>query len=214
MEDIMAEKTVDEIVDLAKKPGIFKIIDAIKERAYPEDDIVIYLDEKAAYLASQVQEKIDELGKKRSSDSIEAELEKLYSKRDVFVKSMNASKYVFTMVGISEGRREDLLKEAIAEYPIEYTDENNVFTNERKKVEVENPDRDRMFTNLLWRDYVMKITSPDGDIQEGLALEEIEELRRSLPIASIGKINEALEKLRVASAVFMMNTDEDFLAKS
>jgi hypothetical protein len=144
----------------------------------------------------------------------EKELEKLYAERDVFVEEMNKSKYVFTMVGISEGRREDLLKEAMDEYPMEYRDENNVFTNERKQVEVENPERDRMFTNLLWRDYVMKITSPDGDIQEGLTISEIEELRRSLPIAAIGKINESLEKLRVASAMFMMNTDEDFLAKS
>jgi hypothetical protein len=210
----MPEKSVEEIVEEAKKPGVFKIIDAIKERAYPQDDVVIYLDEQSAYLASQVQEKIDELSKKSFSDSVEKELEKLYSERDVFVEKMNNSKYVFTMVGISEGRREDLLKEAMNEYPMEYSDETNVFTNERKKVEIENSERDRMFTNLLWRDYVMKITSPGGDIQEGLTITEIEELRRSLPIAATGKINEALEKLRVASAMFMMNTDEDFLAKS
>jgi hypothetical protein len=210
----MPEKSVEEIVEEAKKPGVFKIIDAIKERAYPQDDVVIYLDEQSAYLASQVQEKIDELSKKSFSDSVEKELEKLYSERDVFVEKMNNSKYVFTMVGISEGRRDDLLKEAMNEYPMEYSDETNVFTNERKKVEIENSERDRMFTNLLWRDYVMKITSPGGDIQEGLTITEIEELRRSLPIAATGKINEALEKLRVASAMFMMNTDEDFLAKS
>ena len=60
----------------------------------------------------------------------------------------------------------------------------------------------------------MKITAPDGSEQDGISVEDASELRRSLPIASASKITDAIEKMRVATAVFMLSVDEDFLAKS
>jgi hypothetical protein len=81
-------------------------------------------------------------------------------------------------------------------------------------VEIQNPDRDRYFTGLLWQAHIKKIVDPQGNEQEGITVEDAFELRRSLPLASIGKITEAIEKMRAATAVFMMTVDEDFLAKS
>ena len=83
-----------------------------------------------------------------------------------------------------------------------------------EKEEIDNVDRDRYFSDSLWEAYIVKIVAPDGEEQEGINMEEARELRRSLPAASVAKISEGIEKLRIASAAFMMSINEDFLAKS
>lgn len=208
----MAESTVEELVENAKKPGTFSILNVLNERAYPREEVIAYLDEQAAYDASQIQSKIDELSK--NEDANKAKINELAKKRDAVIKKLELSKYTFTVSGISEGMREDLNKESIEKYPIELEEEKNPFTGEVTKKEVENKERDRYFTNLIWHSAIEKIVNPDGDAQENVTMEDVIALRGMLPIAAIGALNQAIEKLRMATAVFMMTVDEDFLAKS
>lgn len=202
----MSEKTVEELVEEAKKPGVFNILSVLKERAYPHDEVNIYLDEQAAYDASALKEKL-ESADVDEMDAIEAKLNEA-------VARLEASKYVFTINGISEGLREDILAQAAEQYPIEFEEDKNPFTGEIAKREVENKQRDRLFTNLLWHESIIKIVNPDGDVQESVSMKDIESLRKLLPIAGIGAINNAVEKLRISTATFMLSVDEDFLAKS
>lgn len=211
----MSESTVEQLVEAAKAPTKFSIISVLQERAYPTEEVIVYLDEQTAYKAYAVEaelkadkEKIDfdEELEKRISDN-EAKLEKLMSK-------MAESRYVFTIKGIPEGKREELLLAAEAKFPVEYEEEKNPFTGETKRVEIENRERNRLFTNMLWSANIEKITAPDGAIQENISLEEISEIRAALPLAAIGALNESIEKIRAATAVFLYSVDEDFLAKS
>ena len=55
------EEDIREAVDAAKAPGSFNIIDVLQDRNYPQTETVIHLDEHAAYEASVVTEKIEEL---------------------------------------------------------------------------------------------------------------------------------------------------------
>jgi hypothetical protein len=128
----MSENTVEEIVTEMKSPGKFKILDVIKDRSFPTEDVDIFIDEQMAYAAASM----------------------------------------------------------------------------------DDPDRNTLFTELLWQKHIVKITAPDGSVQDGVSLEDVSELRRSLPIAATGKLTEAIEKIRTATAVFMFSADEDFLAKS
>ena len=204
---------IDEIVAEAKAPGTFSILNVLQDRAYPREEVVVYLDEQSAYEASQLQERIDELSRLKSLD-IQVDIDVLIAKRDEAVAKLESNKYIFSIIGISEGLRDDLMTEAAEKFPLEYLENKNPLTGEIKREEKENKDRDRLFTNLLWHSQIEKITSADNAIQDKVTIDDVEALRRELPIAATGAITQSIERLRVSTAVFMMTVNEDFLAKS
>lgn len=209
-----------ELVEEATKPGTFNILAALKDRAYPRVDVSVYFDESNSYKASVLQERIKEIEEQdvnsgfNLTDAEKEELASLISKRDDIIKQIEKEKYVFKIVGISEGVRDDLYKRSTEVYPIEHEETKNPFTGEAVKVEKENPERDYMLTGLLWKEHIESIVAPDGSEQKNITDEDISALRRSLPLASIAKITENIEKLRISTAMFMLKVDEDFLAKS
>ncbi len=215
------EDQVKELVEKAKAPGTFSIINAIKDRAYPTDEVVVFLDEGTGYKAALVQEEIDSLEysankgeDEKAFKSREAKREELVSKRDAILEKLAESKYTFVMRGISEGQREEIFTEVGKLIPAEIKEERNPITGEVTTTEVDDPERNKLFTDILWANYIEKIVSPTGDVQDGVTNDEAQELRKSLPLASVQKINECIDKLRVATAAFMYEVDEDFLAKS
>ena len=214
---------IEEAVNEAKSRGKFKIIDAVKDRAFPEMFLDIYLDEALAFLISELDEALGDIGKsadkkkalsKKEVDEFQKRRDEILDRKNELVEQMGGAKYVFHIKGISEGKRQDIYDEAIKKFPIKYDKNRNPYTGALEKEEVDNVERDRYFTDLLWEAQIVKITSPDGEEQDGISLEEATELRRSLPAASVAKISEGIEKVRIASAAFMMSINEDFLAKS
>lgn len=212
----MSDKTVEEVeklVDNAKAPGTFSILNVLKERAYPKDEVVVYLDEQTAFKAAELKTKIDELNQLADLENQDV-IDALIEERDAFINELEDSKYTFFIDGISEGLRDDLMNEALEEYPMEYDEEKNPFTGETTRKERENKERDKFFTDLLWFNHIVKIVAPDGSVQDKVTMKDVQELRRSLPIAAITKITGSIDKIRMATALFMMTVDEDFLAKS
>ena len=204
----MSENEIVELVEEAKKPGKFNIIDAVKDRAFPSQEVNVYLDEETAYLAAEANERLKQTAAAtKEYDAIQVEIESLLAK-------LEESKYVFTIQGISESRRDQILKLASDKYPIEYREDKNPYTGEIKREEVEDENRNNLFTSMLWSEHIAKIVAPDGSIQENISAEDAKELRGALPLASSALVNRAIEKIRSASAIFMMTVDEDFLAKS
>lgn len=202
-----------KLAEEAKKPGTFSIINVLKERSYPIEEVNVYLDEQAAYEASKLQDKIDEITKSTDMQAHE-EAEVIAAERDAAIAKLEKSKYVFTISGMSEGKRDELQELSVEKFPIEYEESKNPFTGETTKAEVDNKQRDRYFTNLLWVESIKKIVNPEGDVQDGVSISEVESLRELLPIAGISSITQSIEKLRISTAIFMSNVDEDFLAKS
>ena len=216
----MSEETIEDIVQEAKAPGKFNIIEVLNNRSYPVIDVEVYFDESKALSAVEIQEKIQELEKLNirksagAADVNRKRIDELNVKLAEIVESISDSKYVFAITGISEGKREELLNLTIAKYPVEYEETTAPLTGEVTRKEKDSDDRDRLFTNLLWREQIKKITSPSGDVQDEITIDDVVALRNALPIIGASKINEAIEKVRLASAVFVMAVDEDFLAKS
>ena len=118
----MSNKTAQQLVEEAKAPGTFSIIDAITDRAYPKIDVPVYLNEQIAYEASLLNDKLKDLQKKSLSDSVSAEIEKVEGELAKLTDQLEESRYIFTIQGISEGQRQDALDECHEEYPIEYID--------------------------------------------------------------------------------------------
>jgi len=217
----LSEKDIIELTEQAKAPGRFSIVEALKDKAFPSDEINIFIDEDAAFMAAEVEEKIKKLANTMDSTVDSAELaeltkrhEELIENLDKTIKEMGDTRYVFHIQGISEGQREDLYDRALEKFPMQHEVDRNPLTGEVERREKENPKRDRLFTNLIWQAHIKKIVAPDGSVQEGITVEEAIELRRALPLASIGKVTESIEKLRTATALFMLSADENFLAKS
>ena len=199
---------IEEQLETATAKGKFNIIDAIRGRSYPKDKINVYLDEQDAYLASKLEDEI------KSTEVLTPEYQDLVAQKDEIVQRINDNKYVFLISGMSEGDREKLQAKAAEKFPVEYSETKNAFTSEIVRTEIQNAERDRYFTNLLWLASIKEITAPDGSTQDELTLEDVLEMRDSLPIAATGAITESVEKLRISTAMFMMKVNEDFLAKS
>ncbi len=216
----MSDATVEKLVEEAKKPGTFNIVSVLKERAYPSDIVNLYLEEQAAYDAAEIGERIAEIEEIDSasgfqlSEDLKKELEELTAKRESLIKKIDAQKYLLKITGISEGKRDELLKQALKKFPTEYEEATSPITGEVTKNELPNQERNDFFTELLWLEHITSITAPDGSSQEEFTIEDIREIRSGLPISATGAVTEAIEKIRVSTAVFLMKVDEDFLAKS
>lgn len=213
---------IEEMVEAAKAPGKFNIIDVVKGRSYPTDEIDVFIDEHVAFQASELDAEIVKIAEsmdkknldKKTVDTLLKKRDGILDQKEKLVEEMGGTRYVFHLTGISEGVRQDIYDKAVEKYPVEYEKNKNAFTGETDKVELENPERDRYFTSMLWEVSIKKIVAPDGQGQEGISLDDALELRRSLPLASSSAITEAIERMRAATAIFMMSVNEDFLAKS
>jgi hypothetical protein len=209
---------VIKLVEEAKAPGVFNILDVVKDRAYPKESIAIYIDESAAYLASNLKEKIGETQQLVDGlVDVEANtklLSELNQKLDAVLEKLELSKYIFDITGISEGVRDEAFTKAREAFEIKYEEIKNPFTGEVTKTEIENLERDRYLTNLLWSLSIVKIVAPDGSEQTSINDKDVDVLRKSLPASANILINGSIEKLRAASATFLLSVGEDFLAKS
>ena len=205
MTDIIEE--IEGAVEAVTDKKTFSIVEAIRGRSYPSFKVDVYLDEAAAFEAAELQEELD-----TTVDSA-VDTKAIQKKIDAAVARMNKTKVTFTIGGISEGEREDVLNKAIEAFPYEYEETKSPITGVVTKTEIEDPKRDKYFTNLLWQAQIRKVESADGGVQDEFSIEEIAELRRSIPVAGLAAINEAIEKVRIATLRFMQKVNEDFLAK-
>lgn len=217
----MENENIQEVIDLAKSAsarGTFSISEALLERAYPVDEVKVYLDEQTAYAIVRIDEQIDELEDDASSsvediaDAAQKQQADLIDRRKELYEKLQNSLYVFHVMGLPEGARQEILEKAFEQYPQEWIEDKNVL-GEVKRTEKENPERDNLFTMLLWEKSISKIVSPDGAEQVGVTDDDIKVMRKVMPVSAVTKINNSIDKLRVATAMFLLEVNEDFLAK-
>ena len=207
----MSQEEILESVETAKAPGTFNIVQVLQERGYPMAEIDIYMDEAAMYELSTIAEQLEELTEKQK-----VQREELTIKRNETYATLLASKYVVHLMGISEGKREEFYRQAVKKYPVEYQSQSGISSLigvESSKTEKNSPERDSLFTDYLWQGHIQKIVNPDGDEQTDFAYSTIRTMRESFPLNAMVRINEAIEKLRASTAIFTIETGEDFLAK-
>ena len=213
------EEEIREAVNEAKAPGTFNIVNVLQNRSYPETQVSVVLDEGLVYQAAILNEDIEELENKlsvsKSSEKVKAKLDDLINKRDSMREELFKSMHTFYLMGIAEGSREKLYADARKKYPIEYMPKNDLsgILSGDSREEKESPERDSLFTDYLWQSHIKKIVNNDGDEQSDFSYATISAMRNNLPLSATIIINEAIEKLRSASALFVMSTGEDFLAK-
>tara|TARA_R110000772_G_C13085901_1_gene418008 strand:- start:1 stop:639 length:639 start_codon:yes stop_codon:yes gene_type:complete len=208
------EEEIREAVDKAKAPNKFNIVDVLNNRSYPESVVNIIMDESLTHKAAMIKEQIEKIEAAKQTKL--SSFEDLVAKRDEIFAELTKCSYAIHVCGISEGQREASYAEARKKYPVEYESANDITAllgNQSERKEKESPQRDALFTDYLWQKHIVKIVNPDGEEQLDFSYATIRTMRDSLPLSATMKINEAIDKLRSASALFVLETGEDFLAK-
>tara|TARA_R110000822_G_scaffold292480_2_gene414496 strand:- start:166 stop:804 length:639 start_codon:yes stop_codon:yes gene_type:complete len=208
------EEEIREAVDVAKAPGTFNIVDVLQNRSYPETQVSVVLEEGRVYEAAMLEEEIQKIEGKTSAKA-KAALEDLVAKRESMREELINSMHTFYLMGIPEGKREELYSQAKKKYPIEYMANNDLsgILSGGSREEKDSPARDALFTDYLWQAHIKKIVNSEGQEQSEFSYATINTMRNTLPLSATIIINEAVEKLRSASALFTISTGEDFLAK-
>lgn len=191
----MSENVVD-MVNEAQKKGKFNLISAIKERAYPETTVDLFIDANSAFELEQL---LEELG---SMDATTKVYEELSTKADDLAKEILDSKITLYMRGVGQGEVERVTEEANKIYP-------------DVKEGGEDPGWIKYYLSALIASNIYKVVDNNGNEDETkFTADDVMELRSVLPIDSWEVLIETMQKLTLATSYFEKVTEAGFLPKS
>lgn len=181
---------------------LFDLAAILAGRSYPEVEVPFYLDESAALKLSRRERlfsRYELLGKEDEAKALDAEIEELK-------KAILDSRYVYHLRGISNKARQDLWKKACEKFPRE---------RDILGGEIENDDRDELYTTLLWHAMTDRIEAPDGAIQARLSLDDVRQFRELLPLPAVAVIQGGVNELSTGAKAGFESAvqDSDFLSQ-
>ena len=185
-----------ELAEEAQSKKVFNLSDAIKGRAYPQKDAIVYLDDESAM-------KLVELDELMSETTDPAELKKLEAEAAKLSKAIKDSALTFRMRGVSQDAIELVLKQLNEKYKV------------KGSAGTENPEWMKDYiTTLVGMNIVSVIDSSGSEDDSTYDFDKTEEIRRNIPAAEWGKLVEMMQKLTLAGGYFDQLTDAGFLQKS
>lgn len=185
------------------KPETFNFLERLQGRGMPEEDVTIYLNEKLGWDLLRLEEKHANARKNADAVEIEAKIKR--------VKAQLAdSAYIFTLRGMTNERYDELVDQAFEQHPQEYEEVVNPLTGVKNKVEIPNDERDALFNTLLLAETIVKITDPDGAVDENITDAYAANLKKFAPLDAIRRITELATRMRMAAQWMDAVQDEDF----
>lgn len=205
------------IVAEALAPESFSFAEVVQGRGYPKDTVTLYTDEQTAYDISKIDERLAEIKAEQKkildvevTAGYQDEVAQLQAKRAEMYATLAKSGMVFHLQGISDELRDSLLESAREKVKVEYDRDKNFLTGQVEKREKDSPERDRLYTNMLWAAHITQIVAPDGRVDTAPGLAAAEAVRQ-MPRAQVVKFAQAVQKLQVASGAFEAQaSDPDF----
>jgi hypothetical protein len=197
------ETTTDEVLELvekAQKKGTFDIAKFAKGIAYPEDQVVAYVDVESAYKLNKLNEEMSNI----KSDTTEYEaLDK--EAKELSTKILK-SKITFYMRGVNQEVIESVTAKADKKFPKKLDALGQVIDNEGWLIE---------WTCGLIAANLVKIENADGEVDDSvLSTEDVIDLRKNLPREVFDLLISKMQQLTLAGAYFKGLTDAGFLPKS
>lgn len=203
----MTEFDPQAAAEQASERGTFSFIERLTGRNYPTSDVVMYMDEQAAFDRLVLMAELED-----ETITVECRVE-IEKRIEELEDQLRASKYVITLQAFPPEQYDALLAELDAQYPPEFDEHTNVFSGEKVKTEKDNPARTRLLFAMLWAKSIKKITAPDGSVDETvLDNGTAGHIRENFPIAARRDIDIRIQDLRLASAWMDGIQDEGFLA--
>jgi hypothetical protein len=186
-----------ELVEQAQSKKVFNLADAIKGRAYPKKDVIIYLDDEAAMRLVEVQNELDYMPDGDVAKKLNAESEELK-------KQINETALTFTLRGVNQDVIETVLTQTNIRYGLKKGEDGT-----------ETPGWMKDYITALVGANIESVTNAAGEIDADLFnFDKTDDLRRNIPATEWGKLVETMEKLTLAGGYFNQLTDAGFLPKS
>ena len=185
-------ENVVSLVEAAQKKGTFSLIDAVKGKANPKDDVDIYLDAESAYELVKVNDLLIGEPDPEKADALKAQADELSEK-------ILKSKLIFHMRGIDQ-RETELIEEKSRKDLGDDASETQVWEN---------------YLCALIAANIVSVEDADGNIDEHVfTAREISNIRHAMPAESWNKLVETMQGLTLATGYFKGLTDAGFLPKS
>lgn len=186
-----------KLVEEAQSTKVFSLADAIKGRAYPKKDIVIYLDDETALRLVEINDLINVSLDAKEIESLEAEAQVLSEK-------IKQSALVFSMRGVSQATIERVLEDCNKKHGIA-----------KDQDPLGNPAWFKDYVTLLVAENIEQVADGDGNVDSAkFDYDKIEELRKNIPSNEWAKLVDAMQKLTLAGGYFEQLTDAGFLQRS
>lgn len=193
------QTTVDaaiKLVETAQSKGVFSLADAIKGRSYPKRDVVVYLDDEAAMLLSDINDQM-------SYSESEEELNKLQETADKLSERIKETSITFTLRGVNQTLVEEASKATDRQHNIPKNGNGT-----------ENPEWMRDYITRLISINIIGVRNAAGEEDnEPFTFERADELRGNLPTSEWAKLMQAMQQLTLAGGYFDQVTDAGFLPR-
>jgi hypothetical protein len=181
-----------ELVDEAHKRGKFNLVDAIKDRAYPEKSVTIYTDVVSARELHEINEKLDMAGMAGDTESYD----KHQKQAEELASRITESKLIFLMRGVPQDKVDSIGDSVQSDAPTDLSWSKNYILG-------------------LVAASIVKVENHAGEVDEReFTAEDSSKLYSSLPQESWMMLVEAVEQLTLATGIFKGITDAGFLQKS
>jgi len=185
------------------KPGVFNLVERLQNRGMPTEDVDVYLDEKLGWDLVRLEEKHVEARKDAEAKVIEAKIKRVR-------EALQASRYVFTIQGLSNEKYDEVIALSEESFPYEYEETVNPLTGQKIREIVDSEDRDKLFNTLFLAEAVVKVTDPDGAVDDDITPEKVSFIKKLGPLDGIRRITELAFKMRMAASWMDGIQDEDF----
>lgn len=191
----------------ASVASTFNFLDRLAGRNYPTEDVVIYLDEQAAYQSLKLSEKISRETDSDAVAKLEEELAALH-------EALGESKYIIHLEGISTEEYDAVIDEGIKQYPVEYDESTHPLTFAKTKTPRESEERSTYYRTHMWAKYIRSIEDNDGNVDTNITPELVAAFLNHAPVGVQYRIAEAVETLRMTTDWMDTLQSDDFFPKS
>ena len=203
----MTERAQEAAKEAIKREK-FSFAAAVNDRAYPEIDVPIYLDEAAArdFLTLQKEReaidakmiKANALGQGGPATDAANKAAELEAQIDALRERLNDSKVVVRVKGVAPSETDELRKQAFESFPVEYDEAVSPITGAVTKTEKPNDKRDSYYASLIRHAHIISVTAPDGAVDDDFTVDELAATWAKLPIVARVKIDDAINETVVA----------------
>lgn len=178
------------LVEKALDVKTFSVLDAIKGRSYPTDDVTVYTDTASLYLIKKYENDANNAVTGDEANAADAKIAEL-------TKQVQASAITFHMRGYSPAVRDSLVDEARAKFGVEKVEDGtpaNEWLNARAVAET-----------------IIRSTDASGAVDEHhFSVEDVEDLRSFLAPEEFGKLLGQTLLLSYTAFSFDAATSPDF----
>ena len=213
----MTEQDPKTLAENAAKRETFNFAETVLDRAYPEEQVAIILNERAAQRVIQLRKQIEqfdlEIGAEKNAKVQEAlakQQSELVAEMEQATAELRGQTYTVHVQGVSTEKIEELQQAALEAFPVEYTESVSPITGAVVKTEVPNEKRGRYFTTLVRHAHIRSITAPDGAVAGNMTVEEMGATWARMPAAARDRIDQAINDCTLATDIYLELVDEVF----